>query len=296
MSNGKSNGQVPQSITHDCRILRRVDVHEGRTGEGNEVDAPFVGIAVDVETTGLLHSDDRIIELALRRFRYDRNGVITNIDIPYSWLEDPGRAIPPEISRLTGLTDADLEGQSIDDHEAVRLLGTGTLIIAHHSRFDRPWIEARLPDAAGLAWACSMEEIDWRARGLEGGKLGFLLMQAGWFHEGHRAGADVDAVIQLLRHRFDDGRTALSALVEKAAQPSWIIRAVGADFGVKDLLRGRGYRWDAGRKVWWREVADRDRNPEEFWLAANVYSAHANPKALGPTFEEVSAFTRFQAF
>jgi DNA polymerase-3 subunit epsilon len=138
-----------------------------------------------------------------------------------------------------------------------------------------------------------MEQIDWRARGLEGGKLGFLLMQVGWFHDGHRAAADVDAVIQLLRHRFDDGRTALSVLTENAAQPSWIVRAVGADFSVKDLLRGRGYRWDAGRKVWWREVADQDRTREEFWLAANVYAVHANPKALGPSFEEVSAFTRF---
>jgi DNA polymerase-3 subunit epsilon len=119
-------------------------------------------------------------------------------------------------------------------------------------------------------------------------------MQAGWFHEGHRAVADVDAVIQLLRHRFEDGRTALSVLSDKAAQPSWIIRAVGADFSVKDQLRARGYRWDAGRKVWWREVPDQERTREEFWLAANVYSGHANPKAMGPTFEEVSAFTRFQ--
>jgi DNA polymerase-3 subunit epsilon len=293
MSNGKPNGCVSPASADDSRILRRVDIREGQTGEGNQADAPFVGIAVDVETTGLDRTADRIIELALRRFRYDRNGVITSIDIPYSWLEDPGRRIPAEISKLTGLTDADVKGQSIDDGDAVRLLGTGTLIIAHHCRFDRPWVEARLPGATGLAWACSMEEIDWRANGLEGGKLGFLLMQAGWFHEGHRAGADVDAVVQLLRHRFDDGSTVLSVLSEKAAQPSWIIRAVGADFSVKDLLRCRGYRWDAGRKVWWREVADPDRTPEEFWLAANVYSGHANPKALGPTFEEVSAFTRF---
>lgn len=293
MSNGKPSGRVLPFCPNDCRILRRVAVREGPTGEGDHADAPFVGIAVDVETTGLLPSADRIIELALRRFRYDRSGVITNIDRAYGWLEDPGVPIPLEIARLTGLTDADLTGQAIDDDDAVRLLGTGTLVIAHHSRFDRPWVEARLPDAAGLAWACSMEEIDWRVRGLEGGKLGFLLMQAGWFHEGHRAGADVDAVIQLLRHRFDDGRTALSLLLEKAAQPSWIVRAVGADFGVKDLLRSRGYRWDAGRKVWWREIADQDRSPEEFWLAANVYSDAANAKALGPTFEEVTAFTRF---
>ena len=109
MSKGRPNGDIPPSVTQDCRILRRVEVREGPTGEGDPADAPFVGIAIDVETTGLTHSDDRIIELALRRFRYDRNGVITNIDRPYSWLEDPGRPLQPEIVRLTGLTDTDLK-------------------------------------------------------------------------------------------------------------------------------------------------------------------------------------------
>ena len=294
MSIGKANGHVPPSVTENIRTLRRVEVCEGPTGEGDPSDAPLVGIAVHLVTTGLLQSDDRIIELALRRFRYDRHGVITKIDRPYSWLENPGKSLSPEISQLTGLKDADLRGQAINVGEVVRLLGTGALIIAHHSRFDRPWIEARLPEVVGHAWACSMEEIDWRERGCEPGKLGFLLMQVGWFYDGHRAGADVDAIIQLLRCRFDDGRTALAVLSERAAQPSWIIRAVGADFIVKDQLRIRGYRWDAGRKVWWREVADQNRSKEEFWLAANVYSEHANSRAFGPTFEEISAFTRFQ--
>ncbi|HEX8388520.1 MAG TPA: DNA polymerase III subunit epsilon, partial [Sphingomonas sp.] len=156
------------------------------------------------------------------------------------------------------------------------------------------WIEKRLEFARGLVWACSMEQVDWRAHaGFDGRSLGWLLMQAGYFHDGHRAGADVDAVIQLLRHRGADGRTALSVLVETAAEPSWLIRAVGADFAVKDLLKARGYRWDGDRKVWWREVADVDRLGEEFWLAANVYAVAANPKRLGPEIERVTARERF---
>ncbi|MFL0586098.1 DNA polymerase III subunit epsilon [Sphingomonas sp. ABOLG] len=272
------------------RILHRLDVQEGPTGEGAG-KGPHVGLVLDVETTGLDFERDAIIELAARRFRYDDEGVITHIDRPYEWTEDPGKPIPPEIAALTGLRDEDVAGRFIDDEAATRLLRSATVVIAHHSRFDRRWVERRLDGAQGLAWACSMEQIDWRGRGFDGRSLGFLLCQAGWFHDGHRAGADVDAVIQLLRHPFEDGRTALADLLERSARPSWVVRAVGADFSVKDLLRSRGYRWDPARKTWWTEVRDDERVREEFWLAANVYSTSA--RALGPTFEEISPTTRF---
>jgi DNA polymerase III subunit epsilon len=272
------------------RVLHRLDVQEGPTGEGAE-KGPHVALVLDVETTGLDFERDAIIELAMRRVRYDDRGVITHIDRAYEWTEDPGKPIPPEIAALTGLRDEDVAGRLIDDDAATRLLRSASVIIAHHSRFDRRWVERRLESAQGLAWACSMEQIDWRSRGFDGRSLGFLLCQAGWFHDGHRAGVDVDAVIQLLRHPFEDGRTALADLLERSARPSWVVRAVGADFSVKDLLRSRGYRWDPSRKTWWTEVTDDDRMREEFWLAANVYSTSA--RALGPTFEEISAKTRF---
>lgn len=272
------------------RILHRLDVQEGPTGEGAG-KGPHVGLVLDVETTGLDFERDAVIELAMRRFRYDDQGVITHIDRAYEWTEDPGKPIPPEIAMLTGLRDEDVAGQFIDDEAAVRLLRSATIVIAHHSRFDRRWVERRLEGAQGLAWACTMEQVDWRSRGFDGRSLGFLLCQAGWFHDGHRAGADVDAVIQLLRHPFEDGRTALADLLESSASPSWVVRAVGADFSVKDLLRSRGYRWDPVRKTWWTDVTDDERGREEFWLAANVYSTSA--RALGPTFEEISATTRF---
>ena len=274
------------------RILRRLDVRTGPTGCGVGTGAN-VGLVLDVETTGLDVDRDAIIELAVRRFRYDDDGVITHIDQPYDWVEDPGHAIPPEIATLTGLKDSDVVGRIIDADKATRLLRSATFVIAHNSRFDRRWVERRLEDAQGLDWACSMEQIDWRGHGFDGRGLGYLLCQTGWFHDGHRAGADVDAAIQLLQHRFDDGRTALSTLIERATRPSWVVRAVGAAFEVKDLLRARGYRWDAARKAWWTEVADDDRMREEFWLAGHVYTMSANPKALGPTFTEVSPATRF---
>ncbi|BCA62731.1 hypothetical protein HMP09_1965 [Sphingomonas sp. HMP9] len=274
------------------RVLHPLRLREGSTGEGDGTGS-YVGVGIDVETTGLDATTGRIIELALRRFRYDRNGVITDIDEAHEWREDPGEPLTPEIQALTGITDADLEGREIDEEAATRLLRSASFVVAHNGSFDRRWVENRLPGARGLNWCCSMSQVDWKARNFDGKILGYLLVQAGYYHCGHRASADVDAMIEILRHRDADDRTALAEMIERGARPGWIVRAKGADFGVKDLLKGRGYRWSADDQVWWREIEDARLVEEQFWLAGHVYSMNANPKAICPDLERVTSRTRF---
>lgn len=276
----------------DVRVLHRLEVSEGPTGEGVD-DEAMVGVVVDVETTGVEHESDAVIQLALRRFRFDADGVITAIDRSFSWYEDPERPIPPEITRLTGIVDADVAGHRFPDDDVVYALTHVEIIVAHSAAFDRKWIERRFPEAAGLPWACSMSDVDWDRRGMDGRKLAYLGMRCGFFYEAHRADVDVDAVIGLLRHRFDDGRTALSVMMENALAPSWVVRAEGAAFALKDRLRARGYRWDPVPKVWAKEVPDAARFAEECWLAANIYSPDANARSAGPTFERRTRWDRY---
>lgn len=287
-------GREDAAASGDVRVLHPLRLFEGSTGEGLDRGV-HVGVALDVETTGLDARTGKVIELAIRRFRYDRKGVITDIDRAYEWREDPGEPLTAEITALTGLTDEDVAGREIDADAATRLLGSASFVVAHNARFDRLWVEERLPEAAGLSWCCSMAQVDWKARGFDGRVLGYLLVQNGFYHCGHRASADVDALIQMLRHRDADGRPALAEMIERGARPSWIVRAKGAHFDLKDQLRSRGYRWDAepGRKVWWREVDDDELVPEQSWLAANVYAAAAKPTALCPDLERVTPRSRF---
>ena len=274
------------------RMLRPLLLRNGPTGDGDE-RGPFVGVAIDVETTGLDPKKGKIIELALRRFRYDHAGVITDVDQAYEWREDPGEPLTHEIIALTGITDDDLVGREIDEGAATRLLQSASFVVAHNSKFDRSWVEDRLPDAAGLAWCCSMEQVDWKARGFDGRVLGYLLVQAGYYHCGHRASSDVDALIQMLRHRDTDGRTSLAEMIDQGSRPSWLVRATGAHFDVKDMIRERGYRWSPDDKVWCREVVDVRLIEEQFWLAAHVYTINARPKAAGPGLERITPRNRF---
>jgi DNA polymerase-3 subunit epsilon len=60
----------------------------------------LVAAVVDVETTGTNPDRDKIIELAICLFEYDRqNGRIYKVLGSWEWLEDPGSSIPPEITK-----------------------------------------------------------------------------------------------------------------------------------------------------------------------------------------------------
>jgi DNA polymerase-3 subunit epsilon len=272
----------------DYRILRRLKPVRSfyRPPDGEIGGKLSVGAVVDVETTGLDREADRIIELAVQRFRYDEHGRIIEIGQSRVWREDPGQPLDPRITRLTGLTDADLAGQSIDEEAAIAILASADVVVAHNAAFDRPFIERRLPALAGKPWGCSMADIDWLELGFEGRGLSHLVSQCGWFYEGHRAENDVLALLYLIAHRLPDGDTILRGLLECAERSTWRIHAIDSPFDSKDRLKARGYRWDAVMKYWWREIAHGELEAEHGWLKTDVYTGLGEPAVHEVTWHQ----------
>lgn len=158
-----------------------------------------------------------------------------------------------EVIQLTGLTDADLASRRIDDIEVTAMLTRADFIVAHNAGFDRPFIERRFQNLRGFAWCCSCHDFDWRSHGFDGRGLGWLLAQCGQFHDGHRAAADVDASIALLRHVLPDGRTVLSKMLANAERPSWRVRAVGAHFDVSARPAGARLPLERDERSVWQQ-------------------------------------------
>jgi DNA polymerase-3 subunit epsilon len=266
----------------DFRVLRRLQpvdwLHQGSArGEMR------VGVAVDVETTGLDHDSDRIIELAIQRFRFDALGRVTQLGKARVWREDPGMPLDPRITRLTGLADEDLTGQSIDEAAAAEILASADLIIAHNAAFDRPFVDRRLPAIAGRPWACSMAELDWLELGFDGRALGHLVSQCGWFYEGHRAENDILALIYLLAHQASDGATIMARLMEASQRPTYRINAIEAPFEAKDALKAKAYRWDGALRFWWKTIPEEELEAERNWLDQHVYIGRGSPAIFPQT-------------
>jgi DNA polymerase-3 subunit epsilon len=234
---------------------------------------------VDVETTGLDHANDRIIEFAAVPFEFDREGSVYEVGEPISFFEDPGFPISEEITALTGIDDEMVRGASIDDERINEALSSSVLVIAHNAGFDRKFVEQRLPKFADVHWACSQLEVPWPKFGSSGRKLEYLLYSVCFeFHDSHRAVDDCLAGVHLLAEPRREGRSALSFLLASARQQTMRVWAIDAPFELKDVLKSRNYRWSDGkgalRKAWYRDVPIDDLAAEKEWLVGAAYRGH----------------------
>lgn len=232
------------------------------------------GLILDVETTGLSHADDVIIELAIRQFLFNKNtGEVLKLEKSYSSFQDPQRPLREEIIQLTGITDEMLVNQSIDWKAVEEIFESSQIIIAHNARFDRPFIEKNLKKSVDKIWGCSLKQIDWAAKGFFSSKLELLNIYHGFFVDAHRAINDVDALLYLLSLSSDERtNTYLSEIISNARRPTVQIIASSSPFETKDLLKIRGYNWDNLNKFWHRTIYKDDFASEISWLEENVYT------------------------
>lgn len=259
----------------DYRVLRRLQPVDDF---GVHTDAVLQrGVVLDTETTGTDIDGDAIVELGLVAFDYvPASGQVVRVAGVYDSLEDPGMPIPPETTAIHGITDEMVAGQRIDDLAVARLVAGAQWIVAHNAAFDRPFVERRLPLFETLPWVCSLVEIPWQQAGFAGRKLEYLAHQSGFFYEGHRSEVDCRALLEVLRRPLpDSGRIAWHQLLESGARPSYRIWALDAPFESKDLLRARGYRWDARRRCWNRTLDREGAAAEAPWLKERVYGGRS---------------------
>ena len=265
--------------SEDYRILRRMSV--GSCFKHHQGEERFKGIYLDLETTGLNVDVDEIIEIGMVPFTYGPEGQIFSVGEPYSKLREPSIPISPEVTRINTITNEMVKGKTINPADPYAFAKDAGVIIAHNAAFDRVFLEKFSPDFAAKPWACSMSQIPWKEEGFDGTRLAYIAGKFGFFYDAHRAGEDCLAGIEVLSRRLPvTGELALAKLLSAARQPTMRIWAVGAPYDLKDILKGRGYRWndgsDGNNKAWNREVTQADYEAELSFLETYIYKKKIN--------------------
>ena len=273
------------------RVLRRLGARE--RFHADDGTAKRLGVVLDVETTGLNPANCEIIELGMVKFEFAADGRIFRVVEVFEGLRQPSHPIPAEITDITGITDDMVAGQTIDPAEVGRIIDDVAVIIAHNAGFDRNFCERFAPCFASRAWACSVTEIGWRQEGFEGSRLGYLLMGAGLFHDGHRATEDCRALLEILARPLPkSGEPALKRLLDTARRATVRLWAQNSPFDMKDVLKARGYKWSSGDdgrpKCWWRDVAEDQTEAELTFLRQEIYGRDADIPIA-----RLTAFDRF---
>ncbi|WP_162199225.1 3'-5' exonuclease [Aurantiacibacter gangjinensis] len=257
----------------DRRILHPVRSRNDWPRIAPEGEAMRRIAVVDTETTGLAVEHHQIIELCMAVVLVNDAGRIAAVEVVRSGLVDPGHPLTAEIAELTGLTDQDLAGRSIDEEQVAEMLASCDGVVAYNAAFDRPFVEKMIDRHVPVPWGCAMADMPWRKLGFESGPQGYLLNQAGYYMpSAHRAKDDVLALIQLLDHVCADGETVMAKTLAAMDAPAWRFEAQGAPYGYKDDLREQRYRWAWGRlhDVWHKHVRAEAYQAELDWYVSTI--------------------------
>jgi DNA polymerase III epsilon subunit family exonuclease len=102
-------------------------------------------VALDVETTGLNPTNERIVEIALVPFAFDAEGALIEIQ-RFAALVNPGIPIPSQASRIHGIRAEDVANEPLfgEVAPAVLELCKSRVIVGHNVMFDIGFLEREL--------------------------------------------------------------------------------------------------------------------------------------------------------
>lgn len=221
------------------KVLRKVP--EPKKAKIRTNDELRYAMIVDTETTGLDLRTDEVIEFGFLLVAYKDHDLKYVKDFGNE-MREPDRKIPEKVQDLTGITPEMVKGKRLSREKILGALSLANIVIAHNAAFDRPICERLLPEFGDKPWACSLTEVPWSKYGFESAKLKYLLLENGYFFEGHRALDDCAALEILLNLASPSGSSFFEELMESARQPSFVFR-VQAPYELRQQMRDFGFRW-----------------------------------------------------
>lgn len=205
---------------------------------------------LDFETTGLDPENDRVIEIGAVLYEWE-----TSLPVQfYSTLVRPDRPIPPEITKITGITDEQVdcygkpETKAFQDLEDLLVFADYAMAF-HGNEFDRPFYLATCSrcghEPSPIMWLDVAIDIKYpeniKTRNLQHLAAEFMFLNP--FR--HRAVFDVLTMFKVAQN------FSLDDIIARAQEPTFYVQ-IFSSYEDKEKVKALGYRWFPEKKMWWK--------------------------------------------
>ena len=206
---------------------------------------------IDVESTGLDHAKDSVIEVAMA-IVHPKTGALIEA---WSSLVGPARDNPSEA--VNGIPGALLaHGRSLEavSDRVGKTLAASTCVMSHNTEFDSKWF----PDAVqkSAPWICTCDDLEWPKPTGSRSLTALALAHGLGVSHAHRALPDVLLLARLIERAVEMG-ASLDAMIARGMRPKARFISL-APFEEKDAVKAAGFHWVPERKVWERTLAKED--------------------------------------
>lgn len=213
-------------------------------------------VGIDVETTGLDHKEDHIIEIGAVLWHWDDRKPL----MMFSEIIKPDKfqtkQLDPLITKITGITETMINfyGRKIESvlPELRRLCEHGTHFMAHNAPFDFGFLREIDPIFESKSWIDTLTDIPFDEDIHKSKKLEHLGPSHGFLNPfSHRAIFDVLSMCKVASE-YD-----FFEVVERS-QMKTIRLVADVTFHQKELAKEEGFRWDGIEKIWYKDFKEVD--------------------------------------
>lgn len=234
-------------------------------------------LGIDLETTGLLQDDPRIVKIGLVLKEWGKSNALMERDFTL-YAEDYPEEMPEGAFKVNKILMSECQefgrNPSIMFDELARICDYHAVnyIVAHNgNRFDRIVLEKewkryepqrRFP---AIPWLDTMKDIRFPESIKKYGGLTTLAAYHNFLNPfPHNALSDVHTMFKILENY------PIEEVITRSKSETITIRA-GVDIRTKDLAKNRGYFWDKDSQRWLKEIKECDFEEESKNLPFHVW-------------------------
>lgn len=247
---------------------------------------------INIETTGLDASVHEIIQLSILPFTYAlETNDLTSVGPLENQYQQPKSAngIPENVTLHHGITNDMVQSAEFELDKLEAILKEADLLIAHHARFVRPFLEKLLPLTEKKPWACLKQDVPWLQEGILRENLEHLTTTYGYFYNPYDPSEKTIAAVNLLTGQLPRSEDrVLAALRRSAGKITRRITVTPHDRSHANDFKARRYTWSDGReahhpKGWWKDIPEDEYETEIQWLRTNVFNEPHDTFTPNPT-------------